>query len=135
MPDNIIVNNHIYDYVRLKKIVYNITSKNNLVSSLFKVKYNILYFDKLKPCEVYLYNSLFNFISNVSIKFIDAFSLFDSDTVIVSGKVPYYRGKWFNKKQGDFTLVGAGFKSIMEKYVNCKFYVYENSETILYEKI
>ena len=135
MPDNIIVNNHIYDYVRLKKIVYNITSKNNLVSSLFKVKYNILYFDKLKPCEVYLYNSLFDFISNVSIKFIDAFSLFDSDTVIVSGKVPYYRGKWFNKKQGDFTLVGSGFKSIMEKYVNCKFYVYENSETILYEKI
>ena len=48
MPDNIIVNNHIYDYVRLKRIVYNITSKNNLVSSLFKVKYNILYFDNLK---------------------------------------------------------------------------------------
>ena len=67
--------------------------------------------------------------------FIVGISLFDSDTVIVSGKVPYYRGKWFNKKQGDFTLVGAGFKSIMEKYVNCKFYVYENSETILYEKI
>ena len=54
-----------YDYVRLKRIVYNITSNNNLVSSLFKVKYNILYFDKLKPCEVYLYNSLFNFISNI----------------------------------------------------------------------
>lgn len=141
IPSNIIVNNKIYDFIKLERIIKSIFSKNNLLNSLFKIKVNILIFEKLTPSETYLVKKIFDNISDINLEIIHPYTLFENNYLFVSGNKLYYKDKQISKiPKGIYYLVGYSndYERIMEKLekeYNIEVYKYENSDYYIYEKI
>lgn len=142
MPDNIIKNNKIYDYQKLLIIINKICLKYKINESFFKTKIYVLIFEKLSPSEIFLIKSLFKNINNSNIKIVHATSLISDNVIFNSGEYLYYKDQKLNKINNKDTYILAGYcinidkvkKSLIKKY-KINILEYENSNTILFEKI
>lgn len=140
IPPKIIINNKIYDYLQLTKILEIIFNKHNFFNSFFKTKITIILFEKPSPSEIYLINNLFKNISNVilKIKFVNDF--FESNHLIISGNIIYNNNKPIKRlnKNQNYILIGyyndyECLISKLEKKYKINILFYENSNTIIYE--
>lgn len=141
IKDNIIKNNHIYDYVGLIKELNDITKKLNLLNTFFKTKIIILAFEKLSPTDEYLLKNCFKNIANVDIKICNVSSLFNENYLFISGNYIFHNNKKIKKlNKGKYILVGNSdcYDDILKKLEN-KFNVnileHENSLNIIYDII
>lgn len=141
IPDKIIVNNKIYDYLKLINILNKIVNKYKVVNTLFRVNVKILLFEKMSPSEIYLYKNLFKNISNVIVEVINVYRYFDENYLFVSGDIIYFDNKPLKLlKKGKYVLVGNSNdyeiirKKLMKKY-KIEVFEFENSQTIIYEKV
>ena len=141
IPYNIIKDNKIYDYLKLNRIIEAIFTKHNLLNSLFKIKVNILTFEKLTPAETYLVKNIFRNISNTNLEIIHPWTMFNENHLLVSGNKIYYKNqviKNLNKKE--YILIGynENYEKIineLEKNYDIKVFHYENSQKIIFETI
>ena len=141
IPCNIIINNKIYDFLKLNNIMYDIINKYKILNSLFKVKINILLFEKSSQSEIYLIKNLFKNISNLTVEIIHPCTYFDNNHLLTSGGKLYYQDKKVDKLLNkDYILVGYNedyqkLKSQILKKNNCKILEYENSYRTIFDKV
>lgn len=141
IPYNIIKDNQIYDFIRLNKILSKIVEKHKMLNSLFKTKINILLFSKKSPSEIYLVKNLLNSFSNINLEIIYPSKYFDNNHIFISGKNLYYNNKKVETLiQNEYILIGYNedyekLQNNINKNYNIKIYKYENSKTIIFEKI
>lgn len=138
---NIIVDNKIYDYLKLVNLLNEIVNKYKIINSIFKTKIIILNFEEVFPSEMFLRKNLFKKIINVNAKIINAYEILDDRHIFISGNVSYYKGKVVDKLNkkcyivvGDSSTKDKIKNSLIKKY-KIKLLEYENSNTILYESI
>lgn len=138
---NIIVNNKIYDYLRLNRYIRLIALKYKIINNLFKSSIYILSFFEITPSEKYLIENLFKNIMDVSIKIIYPYYLFDKNHLFVSGKIVYYKNKVLDSKiKGNYVIIGysdniKSIKSQLETKYPVNILEYENGKTMIYLKI
>ncbi|MCI7554530.1 MAG: hypothetical protein MST00_03780 [Tenericutes bacterium] len=117
----------------------NLFNKYHLGNGIFKVRINVLCFKKITPLERYLFISLFKNMNVLEVNFVNVKSLFEENMLFVSGKNLYDGNKKINiPTNGNFILAGMTYEIFLDKLLNNKnvnIYVYENSKTILFEKI
>lgn len=141
IPERIIVDNKIYDYLKFVNVLNKILNKYNIINTLFKVHVKLLLFEKLTPSEVYLCKNAFKSISNVSVDVINIYRYFDDNYLFVSGNILYFENKPLKVlKKGEYILVGnsSDYNEIREQLINkykIKLLEYENSDMIIYEKV
>ncbi len=141
IPERIIVDNKIYDYLKFVNVLNKILNKYNIINTLFKVNVKLLLFEKLTPSEVYLCKSAFKSISNVSVDVINIYRYFDDNYLFISGNILYFENKPLKVlKKGEYILVGnsSDYNEIREQLINkykIKLLEYENSDMIIYEKV
>jgi len=141
IPSNIIVNNKLYDYLKLYNILLNIINKYKLNNHLFKINIKVLIFEEISPSEIYLYKLLFKELSNYKVSIIYIKDYFPSNTIFISGKELYYHNKKLDKlKKDKYILVGNSdnFKDLkpsLENKYNITLLEYEKCNTIIYEKV
>lgn len=119
--------------------------KYKLTNTFFKTSFYILLFEKITPAEEYLFNRLFNFISNVSLSLIYATNLFNRENhIFISGNILYYNNNVLKKlsEKKEYILIGNSDLKIYEKYkeylikkYKIQILTYENSNMIIYESI
>ncbi len=141
----IIVNNKIYDYLKLKRILRKIVYKYKLVNNFFKTKFNVLLFEKITPSEEYLYINLFDEAVNVKVNLLMVSSLLDDERhIMISGDILYYKSEVLRKlvSNRDYILVGNAdisryntLEKWLEKKYNVNILKYENSENIIYSLV
>lgn len=143
IPNNLIVKNKIYDFVKLEDTIYKIINKNNIIKNFFKTEIKILVYEKITPAEEYLYKKLFDSISNVNVKLVFVNNLLDGDNhIFVCGKEIYYQQnilKELVNRDNEYILVGNSdklelIKDKLIKRFKINILLYENSNTILFEK-
>lgn len=141
IPENIIVNNQIYDYLNLVRVLNYIVNKYKIINTIFRIKIKILLFEKKSPSEIYLIRKAFQEIGNFNIREINPTRYFDNDALFISGKNVYYKGNKIKKlPKGKYILIGNSDnydeikKHLINKY-HIDLYEYENSNTIIYEKV
>ena len=121
--------------------MYDIINKYKILNSLFKVKINILLFEKSSPSEIYLIKNLFKNISNLTVEIIHPSTYFDSNHLLTSGGKLYYKDKKVDKLLNkDYILVGynedyQNLKSQILKKNNCKILEYENSYRTIFDNV
>ncbi len=141
IPENIIVNNRVYDYLKLVNIINKIVNKYKVNNTLFRVNINILVFERLSPSNIYLLKNAFKSISNFKVEIINVSRYFDNNYIFISGDIIYYDNKVLkNIKNGSYILIGNSdhfqeYKKSLEKRYKIDILEYENSNTIIYEKI
>ncbi len=141
IPEKIIVNNKIYDYLKLVSILNKILVKYKIVNTLFRIHVKVLVFEKMSPSEIYLFKSAFKSITNAVVEIINVYRYFDSNYIFISGDTLYYGNKKLdNLKKGEYVLVGNSdnYESVRDyliKKYKVKILEYENSNTIIYEKV
>lgn len=140
IPYNVIVNNKIYDFIKLNKILYNIFIKHNYLSHIFKIKVNILSFEKITPSEKYLIKNLLNNLSNINIDIVYPSELFDDNHILISGNKLYLNNKeLINPKNKEYIIAGYNTTdeiiNKIELEYNIKLLKYENSTKTIYEKV
>ena len=142
IPNDIVVLNKIYDYIKLSKIINNVLNKQKLLNNMKKNIIGILLFEKISPAEQYLYKLLFNNITNIDVKFIYVSNYFDKKHIFISGNLVYYEQELlnYNLNAGEYILIGNGFdinkiKSDLLIRMKINILLYENSNTIIYEKV
>ena len=142
IPKYIVVLNKIYDYIKLSKIINNVLNKQKLLNNMKKNIIGILLFEKISPAEQYLYKLLFNNITNIDVKFIYVSNYFDKKHIFISGNLVYYEQELlnYNLNAGEYILIGNGFdinkiKSDLLIRMKINILLYENSNTIIYEKV
>lgn len=94
----------------------------------------------MSPTDYYLYDSLFKYVSNISVKVIEASLILKKlDFLYVSGKYLYYNNNIVynyslpNKK---YILVGYSNNiNEIKENLKTKYLELENSNTILYEEV
>lgn len=139
IPSNVIVNNKIYNFEKLKKILKNIINKQNILNSFFKVKIKILIFEKYTPSDKYLALNLFKDFSNIKPTLIYPLNNYDKKHILISGNKTYHINKDKLIPKEEYILIGYTknpdtlFK--IEEELNIKLIKYENSNTIIYEQI
>ena len=141
IPEKIIVQNKIYDYLKLISVLSKIVNKHKIINTLFRVHVKLLLFEKMSPSEVYLCKSAFKSISNIAVDVVNVYRYFDNNYLFVSGDVIYFENKPLEKlKKGEYILVGNGNnydelrQRLIKKY-KISILEYENSDTIIYEKV
>lgn len=141
IPEKIIVDNKIYDYLKLVQVLNKIVSKYKIINTLFRINVKLLLFERMTPSEIYLYKSAFKSVSNIVVEVINVYRYFDSNYLFISGNIIYYDNKPLKYlKKGEYVLVGNSndYDSIRLKLVK-RFKInileYENSDTIIYEKV
>lgn len=141
IKSNIIVDNKIYDYLKLINIIKDIVNKYKVINNIFKTKIIILNFEEYSPSENYLRRKLFKSIMNVDAKIVNIYELFDDKHIFISGNIIYYKGKSkITLKKDNYIIVGNSInynlikEEIIKKY-KINLLEYENSNTILYENI
>ena len=141
IPLNIIVNNKIYDYLKLINILNKIVNKYKVINSLFRIKIKILIFEKLTPSEYYLFKNTFKFTTNIIVELINVNKYFKNNYLIISGNLVYSNNKVLKKLYSkEYILIGNSDNfDLIKKNIENKYKVnlleYENSDTIIYEKI
>ena len=140
IPKDIIKNNKIYDFLKLtdklNKIVYNY----KIINTFFRIKIIILVFESITPTEEYLFKSLFVSFSNADVQLININNIFDNRHLFISGDNLYYNNKKIERiSKGEYILIGnydkySSLKKKIEKN-NITLLEYENSNTIIYEKV
>lgn len=141
LQTNIIVNNKIYDFIKLNRKIMEIINKYNLLNSFFKTKFNILVYEKLTPTEAYLLKNIFKTISNINVNLIHVNNLFDNNHLFISGNVLYYNDKRVDKlSKKEYKLVGynSNYFNLKERITNkynIKILSYENSNTLIFDKV
>jgi len=141
IPLGVIKDNKIYDYLKLLSILNKIVNKHKLINSLFRVKVKILIFEKMSPSEIYLFKYSFKFTSNVVTEIVNVSKLFKGNYLLVSGNIVYMNNKVLKKlKKCDYILIGNSdsfedIKNSLEKKYQVRILEYENSDTIIYEKV
>ena len=141
IPENIIKNNKVYDYLKLVTVLNRIVNKYKIINSLFRIKVKLIVFERLSPSEVYLYNNAFKSVSNIFVEIIDVNRFFNGNFIFISGEIIYYDNKKLkNLKRGDYILVGNSnnydkLKNDLIKKYKVNILEYENSNTFLYEKV
>lgn len=114
-----------------------------MLNSFFAKKIAILLFEFISPAQEYLYKRLFLSKYNFKIKLIYVNELFNQKNIIyISGMRLYYKNDKNNKlKPGeDYLLIGNSpfYNKIKNELINTKkvnLYEFENSSTIIYEKV
>lgn len=139
----IVVNNKIYDYLKLKKILSRIVYKYRLVNGFFKTCFDVVLFEKITPSEEYLYNNLFD--GSIKVNLVMASSLLDENVhIMISGNLLYYKEEVLRKiiSNKDYILVGNADKykyDTLEKWLQKKYDVnilkYENSQSLIYSLV
>ena len=141
IPEKIIVNNKIYDYLKLVSILNKILVKYKIVNTLFRIHVKVLVFEKMSPSEIYLFKNAFKSITNAVVEIINVYRYFDSNYIFISGETLYYGNKKLdNLKKGEYVLVGnsdnyENVRDYLIKKYKVKILEYENSNTIIYEKV
>ncbi len=141
ISERIIVDNKIYDYLKFVKVLNNIILKNRIIKSIFRIKIKILIFEECSPSEIYLIKKAFNSISNFDTQIVYINRYFEDNTIFISGKNLYYKNKVLkNIKKGEYVLIGnTNDYDYLKKTLTNKFKIelleYENSNTIIYEKV
>lgn len=141
IPAKVIVNNKIYDYLKLVNIIENIVNKYKIINTLFRIKIKILIFEKLSPSEIYLFKNLFKYVSNVIVEIVNVNKVFNGSYLFVSGNKVYYNNSVVNKlKHQDYILIGKSnnfnlLKSKLEEKYKISILEYENSETYIFENV
>lgn len=141
LQSNIIVNNKIYDYLKLNKKILEIINKYNLLNSFFKTKFNILVFEKLTPTEAYLLKTIFKSISNINVNLIHVNNLFDINHLFISGNILYFNDNRIDKlTKKEYKLVGynpnySNLKETISNKYNIKILSYENSSILIFDKV
>ena len=141
IPERVIVNNKIYDYLKLVGVLNKIVNKYKVINTLFRIRVKLLLFEKMTPSELYLCKSAFKSVSNIAVDIINVYRYFDSNYLFVSGNIIYFENKPLKLlKKGEYVLVGNAdnYKEIRTKLIK-KYKVnileYENSDMIIYEKV
>lgn len=142
IPPNIIINNLVYDYVKLNSLLSKIFNKYKLISSFFKIKIKVIIFEMMSPSNIFLFKNAFNNITNLNVELINITSYFEDNTIFISGNKFYYNEKplkKLNNKQ-KYYLVGNSneineVKQTLEKNYKINILIYENNNTIIYEKV
>lgn len=142
IPANIIKDNKIYDFQKLLIIMNKIFVKNKLNDSFFKTKIYVLIYEKLSPSEIFLIKSLFKNMNISYIKIVHASSILQNNIIFISGNNLYYKDQKliFLKPKDNYILVGYNnnlnkIKEELIKKYKINILEYENSNTILFEKI
>ncbi len=141
IPEKVILNNKIYDYLKLVNILGKIVNKYKIINTLFKVNVKVLLFEKVSPSEIYLYKNAFKSISNIGVEIINVYRYFDINYLFISGNIIYYDNKPLkNLKKGEYVLVGNSndydeIRNYLVKKYKINLLEYENSDTIIYEKV
>ena len=141
IEQGVIKNNKIYDYLKLVSILNKVLYKHRLVNSLFRVKVKILIYEKMSPSEIYLFKNLFRFTSNVITEIVNVNRYFKGNYLLVSDNIVYENNKVLKKlKDNDYILVGNSdnfeeIKLFIEKKYKVNILEYENSDTIIYERV
>ena len=141
IQDKIIVENKIYDYLKLVNELNKIVNKYKIVNTLFRIKVKILLFEKMSPSEIYLYKNVFKNIANVMVEVVNVYKYFDYNYIFVSGDIIYFENKVLKTlKKDKYVLVGNSnnYEDIrykLEKKYKIKVFEFENSQTIIYEKV
>ena len=95
----------------------------------------------MSPSEIYLFKNAFKSITNAVVEIINVYRYFDSNYIFISGETLYYGNKKLdNLKKGEYVLVGNSdnYESVRDyliKKYKVKILEYENSNTIIYEKV
>lgn len=141
IPEKIIVDNKIYDYLKLVNILNKTLNKYKIINTLFRVHVKLLLFEKMTPSEIYLCKSAFKNISNIAVDVVNVYRYFDNNYLFVSGDIIYFENKPLKTlKKREYVLVGNSndYDDIREKLIK-KYKInlleYENSDMIIYEKV
>lgn len=138
IPSNVVVNNKIYDFEKLEKILKKIINKQNILNSFFKIKIKILIFEKYTPSDKYLALNLFKNFSNIKPKLIYPLNNYDKKHILISGNKTYHINKDKLIPKEEYILIGyienPDIISSIEQELNIKLIKYENSTTIIYEQ-
>ena len=141
IPQNIIVNNKIYDFIKFVKELEKIVYKYKVINNLFKVKVTVIIFEKLNPSEEYLIKLAFNKVANINAQIIYVNQYFENNYIFISGDLLYIHNHILNHlNKGTYILIGNSLnyfdyiKKLTNKY-KVKILEYENSNTIIYEKV
>lgn len=136
IDQEIIVNNKIYDFKKLQILINRIVEKNKIINNIFKTNITFLLFEKMNPSEIYLYNHLFLNSTNINLQILYVNSLFKENIVLISGKKLYYNNHIIskNKINNKWIIVGYSLNNYHDLFLN-NLVTYENSDTIIYEKV
>ncbi len=141
IPDNIFINNRLYDYKKFVLLLKNIVNKNKVINSIFRIKVKILLFEEISPSEIYLLEKSFLDIGNFNVSFVNVSRYFEDNYIFISGNNFYFHGKLLNRLvRGKYILVGyssdyANIKNKLVRKYKIELFEYENSNTIIYEKV
>lgn len=142
IPPNIIINNLVYDYVKLNSLLSRIFYKYKLISSFFKIKIKVIIFEMMSPSNIFLFKNAFNNITNLNVEIVNITRYFEDNTIFISGNKFYYNEKPLKKLENkqEYYLVGNSnqineIKQKLEKNYKINILIYENNNTIIYEKV
>lgn len=142
IPPNIIINNLVYDYVKLNSLLSRIFYKYKLISSFFKIKIKVIIFEMMSPSNIFLFKNAFNNITNLNVEIVNITRYFKDNTIFISGNKFYYNEKPLKKLENkqEYYLVGNSnqineIKQKLENNYKINILIYENNNTIIYEKV
>lgn len=142
IPSKIIVDNQIYDFVKLNRILSKIVNKYKLINSFFRIKIKIIIFEILSPSNLFLFKNVFNNIANLDVEVVNIAQYFEDNTIFISGNRFYYQERSLKKlnNQYSYYLVGNSEKldeniNYLENIFKIRIFTYENNNTIIYEKV
>ncbi len=141
IPPKIIVNNKIYDFVKLTLVLNKVVNKYKVINTLFRVKISVLVFQSISPSELYLIKNLLRGFSNILVDVIYVSNMFDNNYIFISGDEIYFNNKpLYRLKRESYILVGNTenfdiIKDNLERKYKIKLLSFENSNTLIYEKV